>query len=113
MKVVLSLIGMLGFTVAANLLLKTSATGSLSMGSVLQWRVIFAMTCFGLSVCFYFALMHWLPLNIATSFAGVQYVGVVIAAWLVLGERITPGQWMGMLLIFTGIGLIGWYRGVT
>jgi len=112
MKIVLALLGMISFTVIANLLLKTGATttggGEFHIMNVVNWRVFLGLASFGVSVCFYFMLMHWLPLNVATSFAGAQYIGVVLAARLVLSEPISPGQWVGIVLIALGIAMVGW-----
>lgn len=112
MKIVLALLGMISFTVLANLLLKTAAvTGGTEQSPImnfLTWRVFFGLASFGVSVCFYFMLMNWLPLNVATSFAGAQYIAVVIAARLILSEPIGPIQWVGIVLISLGIAIVGW-----
>ena len=112
MKIVMALGGMISFTVIANLLLKTGAVaGTPGQGlflHLINWHVFFALCSFGLSVCFYLLVMQWLPLNVATSFAGAQYVAVVIAARLILAEPIGLAQWVGITLIAFGIGIVGW-----
>jgi drug/metabolite transporter (DMT)-like permease len=47
------------------------------------------------------------PLNIAQVLAAAQFVGVVIAAGLVLGEPISPARWLGIACIGLGIVLVG------
>jgi undecaprenyl phosphate-alpha-L-ara4N flippase subunit ArnE len=74
----------------------------------LSWRVFLGLASFGVSVCFYFLLMSWLPLYVATSFAGAQYIAVVVAARLILSEPIGPTQWVGIVLISLGIAIVGW-----
>jgi len=41
------------------------------------------------------------------SFTAAQFVGVVIAASLVLGEPISPARWLGIACISFGIFLVG------
>jgi|SRR5215510_4946147 len=114
MKIVLALMGMISFTVIANLLLKTGAvaggTGQWHIMNILNWRVVLGLASFAVAVLFYFMLMHWLPLNVATSFAGAQYIAVVVAARLVLSEPIGEVQWVGIILIALGIAVVGWSR---
>ena len=114
MRIVLALFGMVTFTVIANLLLKTGAAaseaGTFQVSNFLNWRLLAAMASYGVSVAFYFVLMTWLPLNVAISFAGAQYIAVVLAAWWILSEPIRPAQWTGIALIALGIAVIGWSR---
>ena len=43
----------------------------------------------------------------AQVFAAAQFIGVVIAASLVLGEPISPARWFGVACISFGIVLVG------
>jgi drug/metabolite transporter (DMT)-like permease len=47
------------------------------------------------------------PLNIAQVFTSAQFVGVVVAASLVLGEPISLARWLGIACIGFGIVLVG------
>jgi len=47
------------------------------------------------------------PLNLAVSFIAAQFVGVIIAASLVLGEPISPARWLGIDCISFGIFRVG------
>jgi undecaprenyl phosphate-alpha-L-ara4N flippase subunit ArnE len=47
-----------------------------------------------------------LPLHVAQAFAAVQYVAVVLAASLLLRERIAATSWLGIAFIVVGIVLV-------
>jgi undecaprenyl phosphate-alpha-L-ara4N flippase subunit ArnE len=49
-----------------------------------------------------------MPLNLAVGLASGQFVAVVLAAAVVLGEPISALRWAGMALIAAGIGVIAW-----
>lgn len=107
MKIFLMFVGMIGCTVAANLLLKTGAVaGGPGQGGIthlFNWRVLFGLVTFGLAACFYIVILQWLPLNVAQSFTAAQFVAVILASAWVLSEPIGPGQW-------AGIAIVGWSR---
>ena len=52
-------------------------------------------------------LLRRVPLNIAQVITSAQFVGVVIAASLVLDEPISPVRWVGIACIGLGIALVG------
>jgi len=115
MKIALTVLAMVAFTVAANLFLKTGAVsggpGESALTHLLNWRVLSGLACFALAACFYILILQWLPLNVATSFASAQYVAVILASAWVLSEPIGLGQWAGIALITAGIAVVGWSRG--
>lgn len=103
-KIVLTFIAMISFTVLANLLLKTGAVAP----HLLNWRVFAGLGSFALAACFYVLVLQWLPLNVAQSFAAAQFVAVILASALVLAEPIGAAQWTGITLIALGIAVVGW-----
>lgn len=110
-KVLLVFLGMISFTVIANLLLKTGAVGGAPgepIGHLLNWRVALGLASFGLAACFYIVVLQWLPLNVAQSFAAAQFIAVILASTWLLAEPIGPGQWLGIALIASGIAVVGW-----
>jgi drug/metabolite transporter (DMT)-like permease len=109
-KAAIALTCMVGCTVIANLLLKTGAamSGTGSIADLVNWRTIAGLATFGMAGILYAIVLRWLPLNVAISFAAVQYVGVLIASSLVLREPIAAAQWFGVVLITSGILVIGW-----
>ena len=103
--------GMISFTVAANLMLKLGAAvppaervsvrhPRLEIGrwprTLRLWRD--SLRAFS---------SRSIPLNLAQVFAATQFVGVVIAASLVLGEPISAARWVGIAFVSLGILLVG------
>jgi len=109
-KIVMSIIGMISFTVLANILLKTGATLAPpgQFEQLLNWRITLGLCSFAVAACFYVLVLQWLPLNVAQSFTAAQFVAVILASALVLSEPIGPGQWLGISLIALGIVVVGW-----
>ena len=94
-----------GLTVAANLLLKRGSdqeTSPLFLG-IIGWKTFAGFVCFGLALVAYTMLLKHVPLHFAASITSAKFIGVVLAAWLVLDERIVNQQWAGMTLIAIGI----------
>jgi drug/metabolite transporter (DMT)-like permease len=114
MKVIAAFALMVSLTIGANLLLKTgaaaNAAGSWSLLAILNWRSMLGLASFGCAGLIYAILLRWLPLNVAQSFAAIQFVGVILASMIVLGEPISRTQWIGILLIASGIATVGWSR---
>ena len=52
-------------------------------------------------------LLRRVPLNLAQVFTSAQFVGVVVAASLVLGEPISAARWLGIACNSLGIALVG------
>jgi len=44
--------------------------------------------------------------SLAYPFLVLSYFGVVVTAVVVLGERLTPAQWIGVLVILWGVALV-------
>lgn len=111
MKLLAAFATMIFLTVTANLLLKSGATApgvaSDNLLSLLNWRVIAGLFSFALGAAFYVLILTKLPLNVAQSFAALQFVAVVIASWLILGEPIGGLRWAGIGLIGAGVVLVG------
>lgn len=109
-KVVWTMAAMICCTIAANLLLKTGAMIGATQGGIvalLNWRILLGLGSFGAAGLLYSLVLRWLPLNLAQSFAALQFIGVIVAAALVLSEPISRGQWFGITLITLGIVAIG------
>jgi drug/metabolite transporter (DMT)-like permease len=102
---------MIFFTVTANLLLKSGVTesgvSSSGFSSMLNWRVWAGLMSFAVGVVFYIMILTRLPLNVAQSFASVQFIAVILSSWLILGEPIGTMRWFGIALISLGILLVG------
>lgn len=116
MKIFLSFVAMVTFVVVANLLMKTGAVmgrdaGGSWLSQFANWRIIVGFVCFGLGALFYVFVLRSLPLNVAQSFAAAQFIAVILASALVLSEPISSAQWIGIVLIASGIATVGWSHG--
>lgn len=110
MKIAVGFLLMILFTVIANLLLKIGAGKAPSpvLFNFISWISVFGLVCFAGAGLIYSWLLKSLPLSIAQSFAAAQFVAVILASAVVLSESITAAQWLGILLIATGISVVGW-----
>jgi multidrug transporter EmrE-like cation transporter len=103
-----ALVAMIACTVAANLVMKLGSkdpTSPLLLG-LMSWRTAFGLMIFGAAGLSYALVLRWLPLNVALSYAAVQYVAVILAARILLGEPIAPARWIGISLIALGIMVV-------
>ena len=109
-KVLAGFAAMISLTVAANLMLKLGAAAPPAervFFGVLGWKSAAGLALFGFSGVLYAVLLRSISLNLAQVFAAAQFVGVVLAASLVLGESISPLRWMGITCVSLGILLVG------
>ena len=93
----------------AQVLLKIGADHSIAHGSVVGiaglesgwvWLGIIAMvTSFGSWIY----SLRFVPLNIAANLTGIVHVLVPVSCWFFLGEKISPGRWLGILLVIVGV----------
>jgi drug/metabolite transporter (DMT)-like permease len=113
-KIALAFVAMIGFTVLANLLMKAGADELAAPGPLLvrlqSWKLALGLASFGMAALIYVLILGWLPLNVAQSFAAAQFIAVILASRLVLGEPIGTAQWAGIVLIASGIAVVGWSR---
>ena len=94
--------------VCASLLLKTGANLDKAplLFNLLSWRSFWGLACFGLGGLAYAWILRYVPLGVAQAVLASQYVFTVLAAWLLLRERIDPLQAAGFILIAIGIALV-------
>lgn len=100
------LAGNLLFNIMANASFKLSAAAE-GWRSFVTWQVIGNLAGF-ITVLTFTGLLRYLPLHVAYPLtAGLAVIGVQVAAarWL-FGEAISPGQWLGTLLVVAGIVLV-------
>lgn len=102
--------GLISLTIAANLMLKLGAAVPAAervLLGLLGWKSVAGLALFGCGGILYAVLLRRVPLNVAQVFAAAQFVGVVMAAGLVLGEPISLARWLGIGCICFGILLVG------
>ena len=109
-KILAGFAAMISLTVAANLMLKLGASAAPAQRVVLgalSWKSVAGLALFGCAGILYAVLLRWIPLNVAQVFAAGQFIGVILAAGLVLGEPISPVRWVGVAFVLVGIVLVG------
>ena len=105
----LGIASMVALTVGANLMLKLGAMAPPAervLLGALSWQSVVGLSLFGIGGIIYAFVLRALPLHVAQAFAAIQYVAVVLAASLLLSERIAPTSWFGIALIVVGIVLV-------
>lgn len=72
-----------------------------------HWIVLVGLACFACNVIFYAFALQKLPISWAYPImvAGGFVIIVIIAGWL-LHERLSMGQWVGVVAILAGVVLI-------
>jgi multidrug transporter EmrE-like cation transporter len=96
---------MIGFTVVANLVMKLGSKDPPSpvLLGLISWRTVVGLMIFGAAGLSYALVLRSLPLNVAQSYAAAQFVAVIIASRILLGEPIALTRWIGISLIAVGI----------
>jgi undecaprenyl phosphate-alpha-L-ara4N flippase subunit ArnE len=90
-----------------NLLLKigaNQAAGRPLLG-LLSWASFAGLACFGTAILAYLVALRQLPLHIAQMSVSTQYVLTILLASWVLGEQVSAQQWLGLVLIVSGLYL--------
>ena len=95
------------FTVTANLVLKL---GSGRQGWGVMWpltvvntHVLVAAGSFALAFLFYTMLLKRLSLSLAQAILSVQFVLVILAAHVLLNERVGLVRWIGITFVAAGL----------
>jgi undecaprenyl phosphate-alpha-L-ara4N flippase subunit ArnE len=102
------ILAMVSCTVVANLLMKRGAVAAEAdrIFSIVSPITLLGIGMFAVAAIIYSWLLHHLPLNVAQAFASVQFIAVIAAAAVVLGEPIPSLRWVGIMLIAAGILLV-------
>jgi len=87
-----------------NVLLKlgANARGPALFGPV-AWQTLGGVACFGAGIGLYAWALRQFELHVAQVVVSLQYVAAMFLASWVLGEQISPGQWLGIALIAAGL----------
>lgn len=107
--VIALVVATIGLNVLGQLLLKVGA-GRAGLGATLPLSLVNGPTVFG-ALCFVAALglyvltLQRLPLVVAQSLFALQFAAVIVAAVVVLGERVSLTQGVGIALIAVGVFL--------
>lgn len=94
--------------VAGLLLIKTAGAGGFVLAGIrLNWKTAVGLVIYFAGFLLYLYLVQKYPLSYVFPIViGLNYVTVVLAAALVLGEGIRYWQWLGIAAVFAGILLM-------
>lgn len=109
MRVALMFAVMISCTVGGNLLMKQGAMIPASQRvifGIMGWRTLFGFGLFLSAGALYSYFLRFFPLNVAQSFAALQFVAVILASWILLAEPIPLARWIGIAFIMTGIAIV-------
>lgn len=110
MSVILALGATIALNVVAQLLLKTGAMrpGLTEAGplSIVNIHTVASLVCFIVAVGFYASVLQRIPLIVAQSILSLQFVSIILAAAVILGERVQGVQILGIALIASGLFLV-------
>lgn len=109
MKIAALIATMIVSAIIGNLLLKLGVTGGGGgfWDKVLQVRTIAGLALFASAAMLYLAVLQKLPLNVAQSFMALQFAGVILASYFLLGEALPPLRLLGVVLIAVGVAAVG------
>ena len=110
MSVILALTTTIALNVIAQLLLKA---GAMRPGlaeamplSILNAYTAASLVCFIVAVGFYASVLQRVPLIVAQSILSLQFVSIILAAAIILGERVQGMQILGIAFIAAGLFLV-------
>jgi multidrug transporter EmrE-like cation transporter len=123
MKYVVALIVALSLNAAANLMIKFGMRGidlelngsSMMSGGLLglirlmlrHWVLLAGLACFALNVVFYAFSLQKLPISVAYPIMVASGFGIIVTvAGMMLGERLSVVQWVGVAAILLGVALV-------
>jgi uncharacterized membrane protein len=75
-------------------------------GSLIIFLII-GLIGYGLSTLIYFMVLSRSHLSWAYGVGGLSYIFATILAVTILSESVTPLRWIGVIVIFIGVILIG------
>jgi drug/metabolite transporter (DMT)-like permease len=110
----------IGFAVAGQITLKAAmnnighigtseirAAGETVMRAVREPMLWAGLGLFGISSLFWLVVLSRVPLSVAYPFVGVSYIVIVFLSNSILHEQVPLTRWLGVLVVATGIAIVG------
>ena len=66
------------------------------------------LTLFGISALFWLVVLSHVPLSVAYPVVGLSYILIVAFSRFILHENVPALRWVGVVIVATGIAVIGW-----
>ena len=101
-----ALIGVIIMNIAASILLKFDASSSMASHRIFGlfgWSLIGGMACYAIALVLYAWSLRTIDLHVAQIVVSLQFAGIILASALLFRETIGLHQWLGILLIFSGL----------
>ena len=98
------------FSTAGQYLLKLGAESfNLSITSLLtNYHVMLGLLFYGAAAALMLTAMKHAELSVIYPFVALSYVWVALGAFLFLKENLLITNWLGIALIVSGVGLVGY-----
>ena len=91
-----------------------AAAGDTIIRTLKEPRLWLGLTLFGISAMFWLVVLSRVDLSVAYPFVGLTYIIVVLISRLFLHEHVTALRWLGVVVVATGIAIVGFsFRGTT
>jgi len=71
-----------------------------------KWFILAMMSAFTAAILSY-AILREIGVLAGRFFLSLQIVATILATTIILGERLTPREWIGVALIIAGVVVIG------
>ena len=105
-----------GINSFAGILLKQARVVS---GEIPIWEMLFSPWFLGACLCYFVNVflfaksLDHLPVSLVyPAYAGLGFAMIALAGNQLFGERLGASQWIGVVLIFSGIAAASWRAGV-
>jgi multidrug transporter EmrE-like cation transporter len=86
---------------------QVSAPGETLLRAAREPYLWLGLSLFGVSALFWLVVLSRVPLSVAYPFVGLSYIVIVAFARVVLHEAVPPLRWVGVLVVATGIAIVG------
>lgn len=73
-----------------------------------QWQVFLGFVLIFGGSLFWLYVISRFDLSFAYPILAFNYVAILLPAWLLLGERVTPNKIIGSLIIVAGVIVVTW-----
>lgn len=73
---------------------------------VLNPTILVGLICYGVSTIFWILVLKEKDLSMVYPMLAGSYILVLLFSWLVRHEQVSPGRWLGALVVSIGVFLI-------
>ena len=75
-----------------------------------DYSVLFGFVLYGISTLLYLRVLANLDLSLAYPTVGLSYVFIVILSQIFFKERVSSTRWFAIVIICTGVAIVGFSR---